>query len=82
MKLLYITPYKVSDGGVSSGTVVSVKQALVDAGNEVVVIDDLHVPKVFELLMKVLRKILRKEINVLREPFVLKRLEAEIEKRS
>lgn len=82
MKLLYITPYKVSDGGVSSGTVVSVKQALVDAGNEVIVIDNLHVPKVFELLMKVLRKILRKEINVLREPFVLKRMEAEIEKRS
>lgn len=39
MKLLYITPYKVSDGGVSSGTVVSVMQALVDAGNEALVKD-------------------------------------------
>ena len=53
MKLLYITPYKINDSGVSSGTVVSVKQALIDAGNEVIVIDNLHIPKIFVLSMKV-----------------------------
>ena len=57
MKILYITPYKINDNGVSSGTVVSVKNALIDAGNEVTVIDDLHIPKWFSFFLKIVSKL-------------------------
>lgn len=82
MRLLYITPYKISDSRVSSGTVTSVKKALTDAGNEVTVIDNLHISKIFTLVMKVLGKLSGKQIDVLREPYVLKKMAQEIESRS
>ena len=82
MKILYITPYKINDNGVSSGTVVSVKNALIDAGNEVTVIDDLHIPKWFSFFLKIVSKLSSKQTDILREPYVLKKMASEIEKRS
>lgn len=81
MKIVYITPYKINDVGVASGTVVSVKRALEQAGNNVAVVDNLTVAKYYDFALKVLKKLFHKEVNILREPFVLKKMAKEVERR-
>lgn len=81
MKIAYVTPYKIDDSGVASGTVVSVKKALEEAGNEVLTVDNLSVPKCYSFILKALKRLFHKEVNVLREPFVLKKITKEMERR-
>ncbi len=82
MRILYLTPFKIEDNVASSGTVVSVRKALVDAGNQVTTIDNLKVPILYSLTLKIISKITGKHIDVNREPYVLKHMAKEIEKRA
>ena len=79
MKIAYVTPYKIDNSGVASGTVVAVKRAIEDAGNDVEVIDNLRIPKCYDFVLRILRRLFHKEVNILREPFVLKRMANEVE---
>lgn len=82
MKILYITTFKTSDSIASSGTVNAVKRALELAGNEVTVIDDLKRPAEWELVAKIIRKITKKNFDIVREPAVLRKFDREIQKRA
>ncbi len=72
MKILYITPYNITDSIAQSGTVVSIKEALITAGNTVEVIDNLKVNKFYYIYIKMIEKLTKKSRDILREPFVLK----------
>lgn len=82
MRILYITPYSIHDNIVSSGTVVSVKNALEKAGNNVVVIDGLPISLWQKIKKKLIRIVLKKEYDPYREPVVLKRMNKVILKRA
>lgn len=82
MNILYITPFKIDEENASSGTVNSVRQALIDAGNTVFTIDNLKVPVLYSFFVKVVCKLSGKHIDINREPYVLKQMNKEIEKRA
>ena len=82
MKILYLTPFDMRESIASSGTVVSVYKSLVDAGNEVISIDNLKIPKVYGFVRKVQAKLCGKKVELMREPYVLKRMMKEVSRRS
>lgn len=82
MKILYITTFKTNNSIASSGTVNAVKNALELAGNEVIVIDDLKRPILWKIIEKIIRKITKKNFDIVREPSVLKKFDKEIQKKS
>lgn len=58
----------------SSGTVISIKKALENAGNTVNVIDGLSIPFWQKLKKRLINSILKKEYDPIREPSVLKKM--------
>lgn len=81
MRILYMTHFDVNDMNACSGTIFHIKQMLEKTGNEVIVLDQLEINKVFKYLKKIIAKINNKQTLIEREPYILKKFAKQIKKK-
>ncbi|MFJ7679203.1 glycosyltransferase family 4 protein [Peribacillus sp. NPDC097198] len=81
MKILYLTPFNIRDTIAQSGTVVNIKKALEESGNDVITIDNLKVNRVLFVLFKVIERITGKKIDIMRTKLALQSFHKQIESR-
>lgn len=74
MKILYLTTENPYDINAWSGTIVAVRKALESAGNEIILCNNLHIPRTYALILKIYSKLSKKHVDVKRQPYVLKSL--------
>ena len=82
MKILYITHYDSDNIKLLSGTIYHVRRMLEEQGHEVIVLDNIKIPKIYYKAMKALSKVTKKQTLVERSPFVLKYIARQIEERT